>query len=41
MSLAEFLDGEGLTGKQAVAIFFGWLGLVVLAGLILVVSLPS
>ncbi|MFC3956880.1 hypothetical protein [Halovivax cerinus] len=40
MALAEFLDGESLTGKQAAAIFFGWLGLVVLAGLALVLSLP-
>ena len=27
-----FLDGETLTGRQALIIFFGFLGLIVLAG---------
>lgn len=41
MAISETLNGESLTGRQAALIFFGWLGLVLVAGLLLVLSLPS
>ncbi|WP_256547890.1 hypothetical protein [Halovivax gelatinilyticus] len=41
MSLSETLNGESLTGRQAALIFAGWLGLVLVAGFALVMSLPS
>lgn len=40
MSIGEFLNGESLTGKHVAAIFFSWLGLVLAAGFLLVLSLP-
>lgn len=36
MEVDELLEGESLTGRQAVAIFFAFLILVVLAGVLLV-----
>ncbi|WP_255291504.1 hypothetical protein [Natrinema sp. CBA1119] len=32
----EFLDGETLTGRQAAIIFFGFLGFIILSGVLLV-----
>ncbi|WP_436345838.1 hypothetical protein [Natronorubrum sp. FCH18a] len=37
MELTELLEGESLTGRQAAIIFFTFLVLVVLAGVLLVV----
>ena len=37
MDVDEFLEGSTLTGRQAVIIFFGFLLLIVLAGVILVI----
>ncbi|WP_162989745.1 hypothetical protein [Natronorubrum halophilum] len=37
MEWNEFLEGESLTGRQAVIIFFGFLLLVIFAGVLLVV----
>ncbi|EMA28089.1 hypothetical protein SAMN05444422_108144 [Halobiforma haloterrestris] len=36
MDVNEFLEGESLTGRQAILIFFGFLILIVIAGLILI-----
>ena len=36
MELDEFLEGETLTGRQAIIVFFGFLLLVILAGIMLV-----
>ncbi|ELY47811.1 hypothetical protein [Natronorubrum bangense] len=36
MDVNEILEGESLTGKQAIAIFFGFLILILLAGLFLI-----
>ena len=41
MALAEIFDGEALTGQHAAAILFAWLGLVILAGVALVVNIPA
>ncbi|WP_284145010.1 hypothetical protein [Natrinema halophilum] len=32
----EFLDGESLTGRQAAMVFAGFLGLIILSGLLLI-----
>lgn len=37
MELEELLEGESLTGRQAILIFFGFLLLIIAAGLFLVV----
>ena len=31
----EFFDGESITGQQAAIIFFAWIALVTVAGLLL------
>ncbi|WP_275040176.1 hypothetical protein [Natrinema pellirubrum] len=35
MELDEMLNGEHLTGRQSAMIFFGWLSLVLVAGITL------
>ncbi|SEH16188.1 hypothetical protein SAMN04487967_2483 [Natronorubrum sediminis] len=40
MSLSEILNGESMTGKQAATVFFLWLGLVLTAGFLLVLTVP-
>ncbi|WP_267877941.1 hypothetical protein [Natrinema versiforme] len=35
MELDEILNGDQVTGRQAAIIFFGWLTLVLVAGIIL------
>lgn len=40
MRIIEFLNGETLTGKQSATIFFGWLGIVLASGFLLVLTLP-
>ena len=37
MDINELLEGEALTGQQAIIIFFAFLLLVILAGVLLVV----
>ncbi|SIS04727.1 hypothetical protein [Natronorubrum thiooxidans] len=37
MDVNEILEGEELTGRQAALIFFGFLLLIVIAGLFLIV----
>ncbi|WP_201294064.1 hypothetical protein [Natronorubrum halalkaliphilum] len=37
MDMDEFLEGESLTGQQAILIFFAFLLLVILAGILLVI----
>ncbi|MCU4744130.1 hypothetical protein OB955_14770 [Halobacteria archaeon AArc-m2/3/4] len=37
MEIEEILNGDQLTGRQAAIIFFGWLTLVLIAGVILLV----
>lgn len=37
MNVDELLEGESLTGRQALIIFFGFLLLIILAGVALVV----
>ncbi|NGM69566.1 hypothetical protein G6M89_11210 [Natronolimnobius sp. AArcel1] len=36
MALDEFLEGESLTGRQALLIFFGFLILIIIAALFLI-----
>ncbi|WP_176393204.1 hypothetical protein [Natronolimnobius baerhuensis] len=36
MTIDEFLEGESLTGRQAMLIFFGFLILIVIAALFLI-----
>lgn len=36
MALDELLEGTALTGRQAAIIFFSFLGLIIVAGLILI-----
>ncbi|SFS67270.1 MULTISPECIES: hypothetical protein [Halostagnicola] len=36
MALDEFLSGDALTGRQAAIIFFTFLGLVILGGILLI-----
>ncbi|ELZ19335.1 MULTISPECIES: hypothetical protein [Haloterrigena] len=36
MELNEFLEGEGLTGRQAAIVFFTFLTLIIVAGILLV-----
>lgn len=41
MALDDLLDGGSLTGRQAGVILTAWLGIVLVAGVLLVVNLPS
>lgn len=41
MALDELLDGGSLTGRHAGVILTMWLGIVLVAGLLLVLNLPS
>lgn len=36
MDLDEFLEGESLTGRQALIVFFGFLLTIVIAGFLLI-----